>query len=52
MTRGYMMKLKLSDVQSDKLVKLTIELPTSIHRKLMAYAQFACTRDEPECGCG
>jgi hypothetical protein len=31
-----MTKLKLSDVQSEKPVKLTIELPAAVHRELTA----------------
>jgi hypothetical protein len=34
-----MTKLKLSDVQSDKPVKLTIELPAAVHRELTIYAE-------------
>ncbi|WP_315783295.1 MULTISPECIES: DUF2274 domain-containing protein [unclassified Bradyrhizobium] len=31
-------KLKISAVPDDKLVKLTVELPASVHRDLQAYA--------------
>jgi len=34
-----MTKLKLSAVPDDRPVKLTIELPASIHRDLVAYAE-------------
>jgi hypothetical protein len=34
-----MTKLKLSHVQSDKPVKLAIELPPAIHRELTQYAE-------------
>jgi hypothetical protein len=34
-----MTKLKLSDVQSDKPVKLAIELPAAVHRELTVYAE-------------
>jgi hypothetical protein len=34
-----MEKLKLSDVQDDKPVKLTVELPAAVHRDLMDYAE-------------
>jgi hypothetical protein len=34
-----MTKLKLSDVQGDKPVKLTIELPAAVRRELTVYAQ-------------
>jgi hypothetical protein len=33
-----MTKLKLSDVQSDKPVKLVIDLPANVHRELTLYA--------------
>jgi len=33
------MKLKLSAVQDDKPVRLTIELPGRVHRDLIAYAE-------------
>ena len=32
-------KLKLSAVPDDKPVKLTVELPTAVHRDLAAYAE-------------
>jgi hypothetical protein len=34
-----MTKLKLSDIQSDKPVKLAIELPAAVHRELTVYAE-------------
>jgi hypothetical protein len=38
-----MAKLKLSTVQDDRPVKLTIELPADVHRDLVAYAELlAC----------
>jgi hypothetical protein len=37
--RTKMTKLKLSDVQSDKPVKLAIELSAAVHRDLTAYAE-------------
>lgn len=33
-----MPKLKLGPIEGDKPVKLTIELPASVHRDLVAYA--------------
>jgi hypothetical protein len=33
------MKLKLSAIPDDKPVKLTLELPASVHRDLAAYAE-------------
>jgi hypothetical protein len=33
-----MSKLKLSSIEDDKPVKLTIELPAAVHRNLVAYA--------------
>lgn len=33
-----MTKLRLGFIESDKPVKLTIELPSSVHRDLIAYA--------------
>ncbi len=33
-------KLKLSALQDDKPVKLTVELPAAIHRDLVAYADY------------
>ena len=32
-------KLKLSEIPDDKPVKLTIELPASVHRDLVAYSE-------------
>jgi hypothetical protein len=34
-----MQKLKLGPINDDKPVKLTIELPASLHRDLVAYAE-------------
>ena len=34
-----MAKLKLGAIADDKSVKLTIELPASVHRDLLAYAE-------------
>lgn len=34
-----MTKLKLSALEDDKPVKVTVELPAAIHRDLVAYAQ-------------
>ncbi len=34
-----MAKLKLGAIADDKLVKLTVELPTSVHRDLLNYAE-------------
>jgi hypothetical protein len=34
-----MMKLKLTSVQDDKPVKLTVALPAALHRDLVAYAE-------------
>jgi hypothetical protein len=34
-----MQKLKLGPISDDKPVKLTIELPASVHRDLVAYAE-------------
>lgn len=34
-----MAKLKLSAIADDKPVKVTVELPASLHRDLMAYAE-------------
>jgi hypothetical protein len=34
-----MAKLKLSAIDDDKPVKLTVELPAAIHRDLVAYGQ-------------
>jgi hypothetical protein len=33
-----MAKLKLSAIEDDKPVRLTLELPASVHRDLLAYA--------------
>lgn len=34
-----MAKLKLSAIEDDKPVKLTVELPAAVHRDLLAYAE-------------
>ena len=34
-----MAKLKIGAIESDKLVRLTIELPAAVHRDLVAYAE-------------
>ena len=34
-----MSKLKLGTIENDKPVKLTIEIPASVHRNLVAYAE-------------
>jgi hypothetical protein len=34
-----MMKLKLSTIEEDKPVKLTVEIPAAVHRNLTAYAE-------------
>ena len=34
-----MAKLKLGTIADDKPVKLTVELPVSVHRDLLAYAE-------------
>lgn len=34
-----MAKLKLSAIEDDKPVRFTVELPASVHRNLIAYAQ-------------
>jgi hypothetical protein len=34
-----MTKLKLGPLADDKPVKLTVELPTAVHRDLVAYAE-------------
>jgi hypothetical protein len=34
-----MAKLKLSAIEDDKPVKLTVELPAAVHRDLVAYAK-------------
>jgi hypothetical protein len=34
-----MTKLKLGTIEDDKPVKLTVELPASVHRNLLAYAE-------------
>ncbi|MBB5051802.1 MULTISPECIES: DUF2274 domain-containing protein [Afipia] len=39
-----MSKLKLGALPDDKPIKLTIELPASVHRDLLAYAE-VLTRD-------
>ena len=39
-----MAKLKLGAIEDDKPVKLTVEVPATLHRDLVAYAQ-ALTRE-------
>lgn len=34
-----MSKLKLSAIEDDKPIKLTIEVPAAVHRNLIAYAE-------------
>lgn len=34
-----MSKLKLGPIESDKPVRVTVELPASVHRDLLAYAK-------------
>ena len=38
-----MAKLKLGAIEDDKPVKLTVELPATVHRDLLAYAQALAT---------
>lgn len=43
-----MAKLRLEGIPEDKPVKITIELPASIHRDLLAYAEIlACDTGKP-----
>jgi hypothetical protein len=43
-----MQKLKLGPLSDDKPVKLTVELPASVHRDLVAYAEaLARETDKP-----
>ena len=42
-----MTKLKLSTVQDDRPVKLTVELPAAVHRDLVAYAKSNGQKIEP-----
>ena len=35
-----MAKLKLSALEDDRPVKLTVELPAAVHRDLVAYADY------------
>ncbi|PTW63128.1 hypothetical protein C8N35_1011179 [Breoghania corrubedonensis] len=37
-----MVKLKLDSLPDDKPVKVTLELPASLHRDLVAYAEVLC----------
>ena len=39
-----MAKLKLSAIPDDRPVKLTVELPASVHRDLIAYADYLNSR--------
>ncbi|MDR3527838.1 MAG: DUF2274 domain-containing protein [Rhizomicrobium sp.] len=38
-----MAKLKLGTIESDKPVRLTIELPAAVHRDLLSYAEAHAT---------
>lgn len=43
-----MAKLKLGPIADDKPVKITLELPASLHRDLAAYAEIlACEAGQP-----
>lgn len=43
-----MTKLKLGPLADDKPVKVTVELPASLHRDLVAYAEvLACETGQP-----
>ncbi len=35
-----MAKLKIGTIESDKPVRMTIELPAAVHRNLVAYAHY------------
>jgi hypothetical protein len=37
--KGYMAKLKIAALPDDKPVKVTVELPATVHRDLVAYAE-------------
>jgi len=37
--KGYMAKLKITALPDDKPVKVTVELPATVHRDLVAYAE-------------
>ena len=37
--KGYMAKLKIAALPDDKSVKVTVELPATVHRDLVAYAE-------------
>jgi hypothetical protein len=37
--KGYMAKLKIAVLPDDKPVKVTVELPATVHRDLVAYAE-------------
>jgi hypothetical protein len=39
-----MAKLKIAALQDDKAVKVTVELPATVHRDLVAYAKFSHTK--------
>lgn len=43
-----MTKLKLASVQDDKPVKLSIVLPASLHRDLVAYAEILAGESGPK----
>jgi len=38
-----MAKLKLGAIEDDKPIRVTLELPASVHRDLLAYAQILAT---------
>ena len=42
-----MTKLKLGPIADDKPVKVTVELPATLHRDLTAYAEILGTRSRP-----
>ena len=39
-----MVKLKITELSEDKRVKVTVELPPSVHRDLVAYAEILATQ--------
>ena len=43
-----MVKLKLAGLSQDKPVKITVELPASVHRDLVAYAELLTRQSEQE----
>lgn len=43
-----MPKLKLAAIEDAKPIKVTLDLPASVHRDLVAYAEiFACESNQP-----